>query len=181
MKKFKIGLAMISMIILHAGCGTVNKAPQGNVPEDVRRIFVGTWEGEHVNHEGKLLRTWIQNRSADGTYTIIFVHHTKKGICKSRQKGIWWIEENRFYEIAPDVMKEPDAYQFEILSENEIRFKSIVKDYEFVDKRVEAFREPTFIRLRRDTLQRTVAQPMACRRLAAGTSCLYVSFYRSPG
>ena len=138
-------LALIFLILLQAGCATVNNTSLADVPEDIRRIFIGTWEGEHVDDEGKLLRTWIQNRSADGTYTIIFVHHTERGMFKSKQIGRWWIEGHKFYEVASDATKEPDVYQFEIVSENEIRFKSIVQDYEFIDKRIPAFREPTFI------------------------------------
>ena len=145
MEKLKIALALVFMIILQAGCRTVNNAWQGKAPEHIRRIFVGTWEGEYVDHEGNLLRTWIQNRSENGTYTIIFFHHSEKGIYKSRQQGKWWIDGDRFYEIAPDVMDEPDVYQFEILSENEIRFKSIVKDYEFIDRRMQNFRGVTII------------------------------------
>ncbi len=137
MKTFKIALFLVLMTILQTGCGTMNNAPGGNVPEDIRRVFVGMWEGEYVDHEGNLLRTWMQNRSEDGTYTIVFFHHTEEGIYKSTQKGKWWIDRHRFYEIAPDVMEEPEIYRFEILSENEIRFRSIVKDYEFIDRRIQ--------------------------------------------
>ena len=131
------------MIILQAACGSIHNSSQKNAQEDIRHMFVGTWEGKHVDREQKLLRTWIQNRSEDGTYSIIFFHHTEEGIYKSTQKGKWWIEGNRFYEIASDEMKEPDIYQFEILSENEIRFSSILTDYEFIDKRIESIEDHT--------------------------------------
>jgi hypothetical protein len=142
MKNLKI-VPLLLMIVLQAGCGTMNNTSQRNAPEDIRHVFVGTWEGKHMDDQGKLLRTWIQNRSEDGTYSIIFCYHTEKGIYKSTQKGKWWIEGNRFYEIAPDVMKEPDVYRFEIRSESEIRFRSILTDYEFVDKRTESFQDHT--------------------------------------
>lgn len=99
-----------------------------------------------MDHEENSLRTWIQNRSEDGTYTIIFYHHTtEKEIDRSIQKGKWWIDGDRFYEIVPDVMEEPDVYEFEILNENEIRFKSTVKDYEFIDRRTQDFHDAIFI------------------------------------
>jgi len=63
----------------------------------------------------------------------------------SIEKGKWWIDGNRFYEIAPDVMEEADIYQFEILNEDEIRFKSTVKDYEFIDRRIQDFHDATII------------------------------------
>jgi hypothetical protein len=145
MTKTRIVLALILVMLLQPGCSTTQKSPPKNVPEDIRRMFVGIWEGEYVNNEGRKERTWIQTRSADGTFSIVFVHHTEKGIYKTRGRGKWWLEGDRFYEISPDVMKKPDVYQFEILSEDEIRFKSVEKDYEFIDKRVETFREPAFI------------------------------------
>ena len=145
MTKTKIALALALFIVLQSGCSTVKNVSHKNVPEDIRRLFVGTWEGEHADDEGKIVRTWIQSRSADGTYAIVFVHHTETGVHKTRQKGKWWIEGDRFHEIASDVMKKPDVYGFEIVSENEIRFKSIATDYEFTDKRVESLQEPSFI------------------------------------
>jgi hypothetical protein len=139
MKEVKIALYLALTIVLYAGCGAMNNTAQGDAPEEIRRIFVGTWLGKHLESEKNVLRTWVQTRSEDGRYTIIFFQHTEEGIHRSKQKGKWWIDGDRFYEIAPEVMKKPDVYQFEILSEDEIRFKSTVKDYEFIDRRVEAF------------------------------------------
>lgn len=140
MKTFKIA-PLFLIIMLQAGCGTMDKATQRNAPGDIGHIFIGTWEGTHMDHEEELLRTWIQDRSEDGTYSITFFYHTEEGVYQSTQSGKWWIEGDRFYEIAPDGMKEPDVYQFEILSENEIRFKSTVRDYEFIDKRIQSFQD----------------------------------------
>ena len=144
MNKIKIVLAVILVLVLQTGCSMTDNTSPKDVPENIRRIFVGTWEGEYVNHEGRTVRTWIQKRSADGTYTIAFVHFTEKGVRKTMRQGEWWLEGDRFYEMSPDVMKKPDVYQFEILSEGEIHFRSVGKDYEFIDKRVETFRVPGF-------------------------------------
>jgi hypothetical protein len=59
----------------------------------------------------------------------------------STQEGKWWIDGNRFYEIAPNVMEKPDVYQFKILDEDEIHFRSVKDDYEFTDRRIEDFRQ----------------------------------------
>jgi len=133
---------LICGVLLQAGCGAYHT---GDPLDNVRRVFVGTWEGEHVDDEGNLLRTWIQRRFEDGTYATSFVHCTEKGIRRSGQRGKWWIDGNRFYEIAPSVMEEPDVYEFEILNNNEIRFKSTVTDYEFIDRRVLGPHDVTFI------------------------------------
>ena len=77
MKKFII-VPLFLMIVLQAGCGTMNNASHKNVPEDIRDMFVGTWEGEYMDPAGTLLRTWIQNRSENGTYTIVFFTILKK-------------------------------------------------------------------------------------------------------
>jgi len=138
-------LFLICVSILQAGCGAYHGTFEGDVSEDVRPMFVGTWKGEHVDHEGNLLRTWIQRRSEDGTYAITFVHYTEKGMRRSGQTGKWWIDGDRFFEIARSVMEQPDVYQFEIVNENQIRFKSIVRDYEFVDRKIQSLQDVTFI------------------------------------
>ena len=145
MRQVRIPLFPAFVIVLVLGCAAVQAPSKGDVSDDVKRIFIGTWEGEHVDQEGNLLRTWIQRRSEDGTYAITFVHYSGKGIRKSRQRGKWWIEGDRFYEIAPSAMEDPDVYQFEILNENKICFKSITTDYEFVDRRTQDLRDVTFI------------------------------------
>ena len=144
-KRFKIALPLLLMSFVHTGCVAIHDSPGGNAPDSTRRIFLGVWEGEHLDREGNLLRKWIQNRLEDGTYTILFFHYTDRGIHKSTQKGKWWIDGDRFYEIAPDVMDEPDVYHFEILGENEIRFKSVTKDYEFIDRRMQDFPDATLL------------------------------------
>ena len=138
-------LVMILLLAVHGGCATVSDKTRQPGIEAVRQQLVGTWEGEHVDGEGRLVRSWIQNRSDDGSYTIVFRHQTEKGVFETRQEGKWWIEGNRFYEIASDGMKEPDVYEFEILNENEIRFKSLIKAYEFVDRKHRPSKKPTFI------------------------------------
>jgi hypothetical protein len=143
--KAKIVLALILVMLVQSGCSTIDKHPGKEMSEDIRRIFIGTWEGEYINSEGRTERTWIQKRLADGTYSIVFVHYTAKGVVKTKRQGKWWLEGDRFYEVSVEVMKKPDVYQFEILSEDEIRFKSVEKDYEFIDKRVDAFGEPALI------------------------------------
>lgn len=137
MKKFRIVVAIIVMVILQTGCATISNTSREDMPKDIRGKFIGTWKGKHVDHEKNLSRSWIQHRSEDGTYTIIFVELSRNGTIKSKEeKGKWWIEGDTFYEVSLEGMEKPDAYQFEILSEREIRFKSVVNNYEFIDKRM---------------------------------------------
>lgn len=136
---------MAFLFAVCGGCAVLGDKSQRETVETIRQMFVGVWEGEHFDHDGKLVRSWTQNRSDDGTYTIVFVVYTEQGTFKSRQKGKWWIDDDKFYEIASDQMDKPDGYEFEILNGNEIRFKSLTKEYEFIDRRTHNGQAPTFI------------------------------------
>ena len=144
MNKVKIVLALVLLIVMQSGCAFMDRASKKNVQKDIKPTFVETWEGQYINHEGRLVRSWVQNRSADGTYTIIFVHYTERGMHKTKREGRWWIRRNKFYEVDSDA-KKPDEYEFEIVSESEIRFKSVQTDYTFIDRRVSACRAPSYI------------------------------------
>lgn len=143
----KIAAYMVCCVSLAlcAGCASSKSRVHRNMPRDVWRTFVGTWEGDYLNSDGQIVRSWVQHRLHDGTYSIVFVLHTKKALRKFRQKGKWWIEGNKFYEIAPDIMDEPDVYEFDILNHDEIHFRSTTSDYQFIDKRVRGMDGPTFI------------------------------------
>jgi hypothetical protein len=144
MGQLRIPLCVAFTMVLLLGCASVQSPSKAELSGHARRMFIGTWEGSHVDQEGNLLRTWRQRRYADGTYAMTFVHYTKEGIRRSTQKGTWWVEGDRFYEIAPDTMEDPDAYRFEILNENEIRFESLTTDYEFIDRRTQDQQDVTF-------------------------------------
>jgi hypothetical protein len=141
-----IVLISLSLLVATFGsCATLNMNSQRDDVESMRQTFVGLWEGEHVDHQGKLVRSWLQNRTDDGTYTIVFIVYTDQGTFQSKQNGKWWIEGDKFYEIDSNTMDKPDVYRFEILNENEIRFKSLTKEYEFIDRRTHKSQPPTFI------------------------------------
>jgi hypothetical protein len=133
-------LLMASM----GGCTTADRLRPDTTPTSLQS-FIGTWEGEHVDSDGRLVRSWIQKRLEDGTYTIIFKHYTEKGAFTSRQQGKWWVEGDKFYEMATEAMSEPDVYEFTILDENAIHFKSLTKDYEFTDRRHNPAKSHSFI------------------------------------
>ena len=123
-----------------------SRTPQpGSGPEAMRQLFVGIWEGEYLDGEGNLVRSWTQHRLADGTYTITFVHYTGAGVRKIKRKGTWWIEESRFFERTENSDKKPDVYDFKVVSQDEIRFQSTETDYAFTDRRVSSPKKTSFI------------------------------------
>ena len=143
--RYGVLLSLALLIAVCGGCATLENNSQTAAIENIRQMFVGVWEGEHVDNDGKLVRSWIQNRTDDGVYAIVFIVYTDQGTFKSQQKGKWWIDGDKFYEIDSSLMDKPDIYQFEILNENEIRFKSLTKNYEFIDRKTHKGQPPTFI------------------------------------
>jgi len=138
-------VVLIFLLALQAGCTTTGRSLTAGTQEETREMFVGTWKGEYVDGEGNQVRSWVQTRSADGTYVIRFVHHTEQGVLQTMGKGKWWLEGDRFYEISPKIMEEPDVYEFEIISKDEIRFKSVTTSYSFTDERTVAADIPQFM------------------------------------
>jgi hypothetical protein len=145
MIRFNVLLVLVFSLVIYAGCATGTHPVAKDVDEDVKSVFVGTWEGEHLDGKGEKVRSWVQKRAADGTYVIQFVHYKEDGPVHTVRKGKWWLEGDRFYEIAPSIMDEPDVYEFEIIGKDEIRFQSLEEDYSFTDKRVEPDETPRFM------------------------------------
>ena len=145
LRKYTLLLILALLVPISGGCATLANHNEKTKHETTRQMFVGVWEGEHIDRDGKLVRSWIQNRSDDGTYMIVFVLYTEQGTFTSRQRGKWWIEGDKFYEIASDIMDKPDIYEFEILNGKEIRFKSLTKEYEFIDRKTHSRQSPAFI------------------------------------
>ena len=97
--------------------------------------FIGSWAGE--KREKKQLSTWVQRRYADSTYTILFIVIEGKKVIRNAESGKWWIANGKFYELSPSAMNEPDVFDYKILDDNSIYFKSTKSDYNFIDKKLE--------------------------------------------
>lgn len=105
--------------------------------------FVGSWKGsEKDNQTDGVTKYWIQNRYKDGTFVLIFTTVENCQVEHLAEKGKWWIKDGLFYELHND--GKTDTYTYEILDENQIKFKA--KDlslgfensnYEFIDTKVE--------------------------------------------
>jgi hypothetical protein len=139
------GLFQVLLLILSTGCVVAQFPEQKGDSDAFMQVFVGKWKGEHMNADGQLERAWMLERFSDGTYTIIFFHHTKSGVFSSKAKGRWWINGDRFFETTGKNEKTVDEYTFQIISDDAIRFSSVTKDYVFTDKRVAVFIEPELI------------------------------------
>jgi hypothetical protein len=105
--------------------------------------FLGSWSGSEKDNQRKdLTKYWIQNRYKDGTFVLIFTTIENCEVDHLVEKGKWWLKDGLFYELHND--GKTDIYSYEILDENQIKFKakemSIGQEnnnYEFIDTKVE--------------------------------------------
>ena len=139
---FRTLLLIASLVIFSTGC-----VKTYTIPKEATRdsIFVGKWEGQHFNKEGGYWRKWEQTRIVDGTYKLVLIYYDKNDrfLDSELEKGDWWIYDGLYYEISTSRMNEPEAYKYEILSEDQIKFLSVKIDsssdekvgYSFIDTR----------------------------------------------
>ena len=109
--------------------------------------FIGTWTGSEKDKQVKgLTKYWVQDRSENGTYLILFTIIDNKGkVQSSAEKGRWWVTNNVFYETPFSSGTEtPTTYTFEFLDGERIKFKvkssSVSFDdenYQFIDTKID--------------------------------------------
>lgn len=130
--KLFMALLLIGTVFMNYSCSTTKKFAKTD--PDIP-AFIGNWIGE--SRIDNSLNTWIQKRFADGTYTILFIQIYDNEVVRNVESGKWWIENGKFYEISSNAMEKPDIYEYKIISNDQISFKSTTVDYQFVDKRIE--------------------------------------------
>lgn len=128
MQKYKHAAGLFLLIFLFAGlmsCGVIANTPQ-RPSLDVK--LIGVWTGEYLE-EGGALKSWVQTRNADGTYSIDFSFKEPDGTIRSfTESGRWWIKENLFHEFAAPEMAHPDKYRYTFQEKNCVRFELIESD-----------------------------------------------------
>lgn len=104
-KKFISWLIVIGLI----GCELIAN-PLQSPSLDVK--LIGVWTGEYLE-QGGTLKTWVQTRNADGTYSIDFNLKAPDGTIQSfTESGHWWIKENLFHEQTVSETLHPDKYRY---------------------------------------------------------------------
>lgn len=102
-------ISLVFLVIGLFGCNALTAVNQ-NPFIDVK--LIGVWKGEYAEQSGTI-KSWIQTRNADGTYTIEFSFTEPDGTTKSfTESGRWWVQNAFFYEIAQPDMKQPDKYGY---------------------------------------------------------------------
>ena len=108
--------------------------------------FVGAWSGEYVHKNKNRRDSWVQTRTADGVFELVYKVH-QHGVLSSTEinKGTWWLEGPYFYEKQNGKYDKADKYSFEFIGNDQIKFTEITTDektseliegYSFVDTRV---------------------------------------------
>ncbi len=87
--------------------------------------LVGIWKGfeKDTQIEG-VEKHWIQQRFADGNYVIMFTAKEDCQIETFTEKGKWWTEDGKFYELVQD-SKDIDVYNYEVKNDEVVEFKSV--------------------------------------------------------
>lgn len=128
MKRVFLGLLIVCS--LFTGCSSTRNLKGNN--SDFK-IFVGSWTG--TNRLEYDLTMWVQERFANGTYSIIFFNIDDNEVFQSVEMGRWWLKDGCFYELR-NGLKEPIVYNYAIDSKDIITFKAVNVDYEFTDRRI---------------------------------------------
>lgn len=106
--------------------------------------LVGSWSGEEDDKQiVGMHKSWIMHRFDDGKFLLLFVAVQDGEINTVTEKGQWWVNDGKFYELHKTDGK-TDIYTYEVLDDKHVKFKedkmSIKQnseDYEFIDTKME--------------------------------------------
>ncbi|MBF4517554.1 hypothetical protein IRZ71_14415 [Flavobacterium sp. ANB] len=110
-----LGFLVLTMLIF--GFSTENKEQDSKL--------IGLWKGFEVEKQIEgVEKHWIQQRFENGTYVIMFTTKEDCQIETFTEKGKWWTEKGKFYELSSNA-KDPEVYSYEMKNDEVVEFKSI--------------------------------------------------------
>ncbi len=137
MKKISLLFISFGLLLLSILIFSFSTKKKGQDPK-----LVGVWKGFEVEKQIEgVEKHWIQQRFEDGTYVIMFTTKQDCEIETFTEKGKWWTEEGKFYELSGDV-KEPEVYTYDVKNDEVVDFKNIKpsgsmkEDYIFTDYKI---------------------------------------------
>lgn len=109
-------------------------------------LLVGSWSGEEKDQQIEgMHKSWIMHRMDDGKFLLLFVTVQDEVVTTQTEKGQWWIEGGKFYELHKGSGK-TDIYDYQVLDKDHVKFKSTHlaidhenQNYEFIDTRIEDY------------------------------------------
>ena len=138
--KNKLILSLISISLILISCGTKRHFVKTENGKTIDKRLVGVWKG---NESGNIVKgmtsEWEMTRNLDGTFSLAYKAVLNGEIMEGTENGNWWIENGLFHEYH-DVSGGTDIYNYEILSQKQIKFKAekmsievVNENYEFID------------------------------------------------
>ena len=135
----KIRLIILIFTLFMSSCMTSSKLSKRQL-KHIDKSLVGTWVGSEIGVQNKdTKREWEMIRNQDGTYIINFKTHYPDYTSERTEEGHWWTKQGFFYEHCNGY--KTDIYEYNVVSENEIEFKSIkiqtyyvAESHSFTDK-----------------------------------------------
>ncbi|CAD0008429.1 MULTISPECIES: hypothetical protein [Flavobacterium] len=111
-----VGLILLSLLIFSFS---------SNLKEQDSKL-IGVWKGFEVEKQIEgVEKHWIQQRFENGTYVIMFTTKQDCQIETFTEKGKWWTEKGKFYELSSNA-KDPEIYIYNVKNEDEVvDFKSV--------------------------------------------------------
>lgn len=119
-----------------SACSTTSERPEkfdtvtgSDVVTAEEATIVGRWTGRVFKEKHDYVLEWDWQARPDKTYTIKLTTVQKDGSARdTTEEGIWWVEDGRFYELNPKLMRSPDVYEILFLNEKYFIYRSISYD-----------------------------------------------------
>ena len=143
MKKITIVLSSLLVLLFIVSCNSSKHLKKISNQKQIDTRLVGSWEGsEEGNQIENMTKEWKMIRTNDGKFTLHFKVTVKDYTQESTEDGNWWVSNGVFHEYH-NVSGKTDKYNYEVLNNNQIKFKAISmsvvhenQEYEFIDNRV---------------------------------------------
>ena len=129
------------ILVLFIGCSSQENLIKIDNGKSLDKKLIGVWTGERSKNIKCRYFSWTMQRDSDGTYKVAFFNDKNKFDLIQAESGYWWVKDNKYYELNPKVMKEPDIYTYNQIDKNTFHYKMInyhvtadcKEDYEFSD------------------------------------------------
>jgi hypothetical protein len=119
MKKIIITLTLVLTINFCMG----QQVPNGKEAHDP--ALLGSWSGSEKSMQKiGMVKHWIQNRFEDGTFVLIYTTIEDDLVKNFSEKGKWWTENGKFYELHFRDDK-TNIYSYELIDEGHVKFEGI--------------------------------------------------------
>lgn len=142
-KLLLVCVVAIVPVMMATSCSTPQYLMKTSGGKAIDTRLVGDWEGSEADNQIKgMTKHWKMQRTADGRFVLDFKATMGGETQQFVEEGSWWVKDGKFYELHDNSGK-TDTYEYTLLNEDQVRFKSIslgvsheIPEYEFIDTRI---------------------------------------------